>query len=99
MAARGVEERAAFADAMTLIGALIGAAIGLAVMLSARDGAMAFHGLLFLIAGTLAGICVLNSAFATDGPCKANGLYVDGPIKVPPSPRSSGGSPASWLAR
>jgi len=82
MAAKGVEERAAFADAMALIGALIGAAIGLAVMLSARDPAMVFHGLLFVVAGTLAGICVLNSAFATDGPLQANGLYMDGPIKV-----------------
>jgi len=81
MAAKGVEERAAFGDAMALMGALFGAAIGLAVMLSARDPAMAFHGLLFVVAGTLAGIFVLKSAFEPDGPFAGDG-YMDGPIKV-----------------
>ncbi len=51
MAAPGVEERAAFADAMALIGAVMGAGLGLALLFGSRDSGMAFHGLLFLLAG------------------------------------------------
>ena len=72
MPARGVEERAAFADAMALIGALAGAAIGLAVLFGSRDPAMAFHGLLFVLAGGLAALAsaawkanAVSSALAT----------------------------------
>jgi cytochrome c oxidase cbb3-type subunit 1 len=82
MPARGVEERAAFADAMALIGALIAAAVGLGVMLASRDAAMAFHGLIFVVAGALAAIFVLKISFETTAPLQPNGAYMDGPIKV-----------------
>src|SRR5262245_17960594 len=68
MPAKGVEERAAFADAMTLLCALIGAAIGLAIMLSSRDAAMAFHGFVFDVAGALAAIFILKTSFETSAP-------------------------------
>jgi len=49
MPAKGVEERAAFADAMTLLCALIGASLGLGIMLASPDAGMAFHGLIFVV--------------------------------------------------
>ena len=67
MPTSGVEERAAFADAMALIGALIGAAVGLFVLFGSRDPAMAFHGLLFVVAGVLAAIFVLKISFQSAG--------------------------------
>ena len=82
MPARGVEERAAFADAITLIGALIGVAIGLFVLFGSRDPAMAFHGLLFVVAGALAAIFVLKISFQTPTPSETHEDYMDGPIKV-----------------
>ena len=82
MPARGVEERAAFADAMTLIGALLGAAIGLAVMFGSRDPAMAFHGLLFVVAGALAAVFILKTSFEGGTSAQGRGEYMDGPIKV-----------------
>jgi cytochrome c oxidase cbb3-type subunit 1 len=82
MPTSGVEERAAFADAMALIGALIGAAVGLFVLFGSRDPAMAFHGLLFVVAGVLAAIFVLKISFQSAGPSDARDDYMDGPIKV-----------------
>jgi len=82
MAAKGVEERAAFADAMTLLCALIGASLGLGIMLASPDAAMAFHGLIFVVAGALAAIFVLKLSFETPAPAQSNGEYMDGPIKV-----------------
>jgi cytochrome c oxidase cbb3-type subunit 1 len=82
MPAKGIEERAAFADAMTLLCALIGAAVGLGVMLASRDPAMAFHGFVFLVAGALAAIFVLKLSFETTAPSQPNSEYMDGPIKV-----------------
>src|SRR5262249_10281592 len=75
MPAKGVEERAAFADAMMLLCALIGAAVGLAVMLASRDAAMAFHGFIFLVAGALAAIFVLKLSFETTAPSQPNSEY------------------------
>jgi hypothetical protein len=80
MPAKGVEERAAFADAMTLLCALIGAAVGLGILLASRDAAMAFHGLIFLVAGALATIFVLQLSFETAAPAPTS-QYMDGPIK------------------
>jgi hypothetical protein len=71
MPAKGVEERAAFADAMMVIGALAGVAIGLFVLFGSRDPAMAFHGLLFVVAGVLAAIFVVKSSFENEGPSQA----------------------------
>src|SRR6266513_268110 len=82
MPARGVEERAAFADAMTVVGALAGVAIGLFVLFGSRDPAMAFHGLLFVVAGALAAIFVVKSSFENGGPQNPREEYMDGPIKV-----------------
>ena len=82
MPARGVEERAAFADAMALIGALLGAAIGLAVLFGSRDPAMAFHGALFVLAGALAAVFVVKTSFEGGPSAQASEEYMDGPIKV-----------------
>jgi len=82
MPAKGVEERAAFADAMTVIGALAGAAIGLFILFGSHDPAMAFHGLLFVVAGALAAIFVVKSSFDRGRPPDASDEYMDGPIKV-----------------
>ena len=82
MPAKGVEERAAFADAMTLLCTLIGAAVGLGIMLASRDAAMAFHGFIFFVAGALAAIFVLKLSFETPAPAQPNSGYLDGPIKV-----------------
>ena len=64
MAAPGVVERAAFSDAMALIGAVIGAGhgAGAADWHRAIPG-MAFHGLLFLLAGVAAAVFVLQRSF------------------------------------
>src|SRR6478672_471391 len=82
MPAKGVEERAAFADAMTMIGACAGAAIGLVVMLGSRDAGMAFHGLLFVVAGVLGAVMVLKGSFDSESASAARDEYMDGPIKV-----------------
>jgi hypothetical protein len=86
MPAKGVEERAAFADAMTLLCALIGAFIGLGIMLASRDAAMAFHGLIFLVAGALAAIFVLKLSFETTAPA-ANSQTWTVRSRLPPLPR------------
>src|SRR6188508_1639169 len=85
MAVPGVEERAAFSDAMALIGALMGAAIGLALLIASRDPGMAFHGLLFLLAGLVAAVFVLQRSFgdeARDALRDTPENYMDGPIRV-----------------
>src|SRR5262249_24927912 len=82
MAAKGVEVRAAFADAMTLVCALLGAVIGLALMLSSRDPAMAFHGFVFVVGGALAAIYVLKISFEAAGPGQGDGEFMDGPHQV-----------------
>ena len=43
---------------------------------------MAFHGLLFVVAGVLAAIFVLKISFQSAGPSDARDDYMDGPIKV-----------------
>src|SRR5262245_49471057 len=80
--AAGVEERAAFTDAMALIGALIGAGIGLALLLGSRDPGIAFHGLLFMLAGLLAAVFILQRSFDGNKPREPSNHYMDGPIKV-----------------
>ena len=67
MAAPGVVERAAFSDAMALIGAVMGAAIGLVLLVGSRDPGMAFHGLLFLLAGVAAAVFVLQQLVRRHG--------------------------------
>src|SRR5581483_2285855 len=81
MSAR-LEERTAFADAMMLIGALVGGAIGLFLLFGSRDPAMAFHGLLFVVAGALAAIYILSTSFQRNQPLPSADTYMDGPIKV-----------------
>ena len=84
MPKRAIEEWTAFADAMTLLGAVLSAAMGLILLLGSRDPGMAFHGLLFLVAGALAAILILLHSFDSspkvEGPDERNGpAYVDGP--------------------
>jgi cytochrome c oxidase cbb3-type subunit I len=76
------QERAAFADVMTMFGAVIGAVIGLALMLGSNDSGMAFHGFLLLLAGVIAaGVIVHQSLNHNADPSDTDG-YFDGPIKV-----------------
>ncbi|MGE0848462.1 MAG: cytochrome-c oxidase, cbb3-type subunit I [Hyphomicrobiaceae bacterium] len=74
-------EKAAFADAMMLLGALIVAVGGLVLLLVSEDSGMAFHGLLFLIAALLAAVAILQISF-DDEPREAETAYMDGPIRV-----------------
>jgi cytochrome c oxidase cbb3-type subunit 1 len=74
-------EKAAFADAMMLLGALIVAVGGLVLLLVSGDSGMAFHGLLFLIAALLAAVAILQISF-DDEPREAETTYMDGPIRV-----------------
>ena len=57
------QERAAFADVMTMFGAVVGAVIGLALMLGSNDSGMAFHGFLLLLAGLTAAAVIVHQAF------------------------------------
>ena len=101
MAAPGVVERAAFSDAMALIGAVIGAAIGLVLLVGSRDPGMAFHGLLFLLAGVVAAVFVLQGSFgdtARDALRDDANDYWTARSRSRPSPRCSGASPAFWSA-
>ena len=57
-------------------------AIGLFLLFGSRDPAMAFHGLLFVVAGVLAAIFVLKISFQSANSADARDDYMDGPIKV-----------------
>src|SRR6476619_5870556 len=86
MARVAVEERAAFADAAVLLGAVLTAALGLLLVLASHDAGMAFHGLLFAVAGLLAAIYILQWSFDKQRPLDAGGgaepYFMDGPIRV-----------------
>jgi cytochrome c oxidase cbb3-type subunit 1 len=83
MRVQGVEDRAAFADVMATLGATAVAAMGLALLIGSHDSGMAFHGLLFLLAGAGAAIFILTRAFGDDPTmAERRGDYMDGPIKV-----------------
>jgi cytochrome c oxidase cbb3-type subunit I len=76
------QERAAFADVVSMLGAVVGAAIGLALMLGSHDSGMVFHGFLFLLAGAAAAAVIVHRSFnESAGSGDAEG-YFDGPIKV-----------------
>jgi cytochrome c oxidase cbb3-type subunit 1 len=86
MASTGIEERAAFTDAMSLLGSIGVAVIG-ALLMGSHDSGMAFHGFLFLAAGALAAISILTLSFDSNGLSKVPSEvgepgYTDGPIKV-----------------
>ncbi|HEX2338675.1 MAG TPA: cbb3-type cytochrome c oxidase subunit I, partial [Hyphomicrobiaceae bacterium] len=81
----GLVERAAFSDAMALIGALLGTAIGLSLLIGSRDPGMAWHGLLLALACVVAGVFVLQRSFgdeARDALRDPPEDYMDGPIRV-----------------
>ena len=83
MGVQGVEDRRAFADVLATMGAAGVGAMGLALLLGSNDSGMAFHGLLFLIAGTAAAIFILTRAFnGSPAAAETPGDYMDGPIKV-----------------
>jgi cytochrome c oxidase cbb3-type subunit 1 len=83
MRVHGVEDRAAFADVMATIGAAAVAVMGLALVIGSHDSGMAFHGLLFLLAGAASAIYILTRAFDTEAQmAEQRGDYLDGPIKV-----------------
>src|SRR3990172_3408499 len=82
MATTAVNERAAFADVMALIGAMGTAAIGLFLALSSQQPAMAFRGLLFLVGGVVAVVFILNVSFGKSDWHPPADEYLDGPIKV-----------------
>ena len=71
MAARGLDERAAFADAMAVAGAALAAAIGLVLLIGSHDAAFAFHGLLFLARGRHCGHRHPEPLFRRQGPGRA----------------------------
>jgi cytochrome c oxidase cbb3-type subunit I len=81
MAASGAEDRAAFLEAMSLVGAALVAVAGAVVFFGSNHSGMAFHGLLFMSAGVAAGIVVLEVAMR-DNPLESTNDYMDGPIKV-----------------
>ena len=74
-------ERHAFADVAAIIGAGLVALAGIAITLNTTDEAMAFHGVLFALAGVLAAIGVFSFGFGKSSLTGSNG-YMDGPIKV-----------------
>ena len=76
------EEKFAFADAMMLMGALIVAVGGLLLSLASREAGMAFHGLLFFVAGLIASVVILRISFQDATPLEADAKFMDGPIKV-----------------
>ena len=76
------QEKSAFADAMMLMGALIVAVGGLLLSLASREAGMAFHGLLFLVAGLVAAVVILQVSFQDATPLDADAKFMDGPIKV-----------------
>ena len=78
----GSEERTALVDALTLFGALIAGAIGLGLFFASHDPAMAFHGLLFAVAASLAAIYILSTTFDHQRLPEPATAYMDGPIKV-----------------
>ena len=83
MRVHGVEDRAAFADVMATLGATAVAVMGLALLIGSHDSGMAFHGLLFLLAGAASAIFILTRAFDEDAKiAEQRGDYMDGPIKV-----------------
>jgi cytochrome c oxidase cbb3-type subunit 1 len=76
------EDNRAIVDALALIGAVGAAILGLLVSLVSRDPAMSFHGLLFLVAGAVAAIVILEVSFHDDSRLDTKGEYMDGPIRV-----------------
>ena len=66
MRVHGVEDRAAFADVMATLGAAAVTVMGLALLIGSHDSGMAFHGLLFLLAGAASAIYILTRAFDDD---------------------------------
>src|SRR5262245_52511406 len=72
-------ERQAFSDAAAVMAAALCAVLGALLVFGARDAAMAFHGALFMLAGTLAVIALVNGIFTEAAPERG---YMDGPIKV-----------------
>src|SRR5689334_6234506 len=82
MVARLAEDNTAVADAMAVLAALLVGAAGLVLSISTGHGGMAFHGLLFLAGGALAGSFVLTKSFAKADWHAALTPYLDGPIRV-----------------
>src|SRR5690349_4752054 len=82
MITKGVEERAAFGDAMAAFGLLALAGVGGILSLSSQYAGMAFHGLLFFLAGIAGAIFVLSASFRKTDWHAPSTEYVDGPIKV-----------------
>jgi cytochrome c oxidase cbb3-type subunit 1 len=76
------QERAAFADVMTVFGAAAGAVIGLALMLGSNDSGMAFHGFLLLLAGVIAAAVIVHQSLNDSAEPSNTDGYLDGPIKV-----------------
>jgi cytochrome c oxidase cbb3-type subunit 1 len=76
------QERAAFADVMTVFGAAAGAVIGLALMLGSNDSGMAFHGFLLLLAGVIAAAVIVHQSLNDSADTSNTNGYLDGPIKV-----------------
>ena len=76
------QERAAFADVMTMFGAVVGAVIGLALMLGSNDSGMAFHGFLLLLAGAIAAAVIVHQSLNDSARPSNTDDYFDGPIKV-----------------
>ena len=74
-------ERHALSDAAAVIGAGLVALAGLAITFNTTDPAMAFHGVLFLLAGILAVIGLFTYGFGKTSLTDSNG-YMDGPIRV-----------------
>jgi cytochrome c oxidase cbb3-type subunit 1 len=75
-------EKSAFADSMVLVGALGVAVCGLVLMIASPDSGMAFHGLIFLIAGVIASIAILQISFQDDASLETNANFMDGPVRV-----------------
>ena len=73
----------ALSDSMALMGAALVAVLGLIFAMMSTEGALVFHGVLFILGGVLAAGGVLRYAQLTKGADKtADEDYFDGPIRV-----------------
>src|SRR5262245_32161054 len=82
MTVRPAENNAPVADATMLLGSAGIATFGLVVALTSADSAMAFHGFVFLAAGVIAAIVILDISFRDSPVLESDRPYMDGPIKL-----------------
>jgi len=73
--------RNAFSDAMALAGSIVGIIVGLLFAVGGRDEVIIFHGWLFVVVSSIAGLILLIRTIEDDGQPGDTG-YFDGPVRV-----------------